>query len=723
MGFIKRFDAQLLGYDFIEPEYLPEGKDEYYIRYQQSSKNHFRKLTGQEVDMLVRNGNMSDNWDTVLVKDPFNPGLVRNCVFFGLVRIGMLEPQCLEYHDLRLPVGLYNSMIISSDIGSNVAIHNVGYLSHFIIDEECMLFNINEMETSPKAKFGNGIIKNGETEDKRIWLEICNENGGRKVLPFNGMLTSDAYLWSKYRDDKQLMDRLQEITENAYPKERGYYGRVGHGCVIKSTKSIKDVNIGNSTYIKGANKLKNLTINSSDDSPTQIGEGVELVNGIVGYGCKIFYGVKAVRFIMGVNSSLKYGARLINSFLGENSTISCCEVLNSLIYPSHEQHHNNSFLIAASIYGQTNIAAGATIGSNHTSRANDGEIAANRGFWAGLSTTLKHNSRFASFTILAKANYLHSLDIKYPFALVANNESLNRLEVIPAYWWRYNMYAIERNTWKFVKRDKRKVVGQSFEYSHFAPDSIAEIIDAINSLKLLVGRESIGIDATEEKCIKEAERLIADGHTPDSIETRDLKFEASKRPVLIKKPVVAIKAYQDMVKYYAVQVLLAYMSEKEVTMDSILALDYRSVDKSWTNLGGQIVKVSFVEQLKADIKSGKLNSWEAIHDAYRAQDKEYLTDKVKFALYALEEIFKITISKKYLCELGEEAKGLAEYVKDQIYLSRLKDYKDDFRKMLYDNDQEMVEVVGGIDDNEFIVDSQENYKTMIEQIDRLFVKN
>ena len=50
--------------------------------------------------------------------------------------------------------------------------------------------------------------------------------------------------------------------------------------------------------LRDANKLKNLTINSSADAKTQIGEGCELVNGIVGSGCRIFYGVKAVRFIM-----------------------------------------------------------------------------------------------------------------------------------------------------------------------------------------------------------------------------------------------------------------------------------------------------------------------------------------------------------------------------------------------------------------------------------------
>ena len=203
-----------------------------------------------------------------------------------------------------------------------------------------------------------------------------------RYLPFDGMITADAYLWAKYRDDTALQKALViHYPEQAFDNRRGYYGTTGNQCVIKNSLILKDVKIGSNCYIKGANKLKNLTINSSAEEPTQIGEGVELVNGIIGYGCHIFYGCKAVKFILGNNSNLKYGARLINSFLGDNSTISCCEVLNNLIFPAHEQHHNNSFLIASVVMGQSNMAAGATIGSNHNSRANDNEIQAGRGFW------------------------------------------------------------------------------------------------------------------------------------------------------------------------------------------------------------------------------------------------------------------------------------------------------------------------------------------------------
>jgi hypothetical protein len=720
MGFIKRFDAQLLGYDFVNKEFLPEGKDEHYIRYQQKEKNGFRKLTGQEVDMLVRNGNMSDNWDTVLVDDPFNPGLVRNCIFYGLVRIGKLEPQCLEYHDLRLPVGLYNSMIISSDIGDNVAIHNVGYLSHYILDSESMLFNIDEMETSNKSKFGNGIIKDGETEAQRLWMEICNENGGRKVLPFDGMLTSDAYLWSKFRDDKELMRRFQEITENAYSPKRGFYGRVGKGCVIKNTSSIKDVNIGDSTYIKGANKLKNLTINSSEDSPTQIGEGVELVNGIVGTGCKVFYGVKAVRFVMGVNSSLKYGARLINSFLGENATISCCEVLNSLIYPSHEQHHNNSFLIASCIQGQSNIAAGATLGSNHTSRANDGEIIAKRGFWAGLSTSIKHNSRFGSFTLLTKANYLHSISIDLPFALVANNESENWLEIIPAYWWRYNMYALERNAWKFVMRDKREKIGQKFEYGYLAPDSVSEILKAIDMLYRWIAEEVEPNAISHHRAI--AEKAIAEGYNPASILVSSEGIEASSRKVLVKKPVLALAAYQEMVKYYALTSFIDYMMGNRVGLEGILSLDSDGIDRCWMNVGGQIIKCSFIEELKQKVKKNELNSWDEIHAAYRSQDDCYVTDKARYAKYALSHILGQELSLDSLLHLADDGVTIAQMVKERVYQSRLKDYNDPFRRMVYDSAEEMEAVVGGINDNDFIAHSEAVYQKTLSNVKALFAK-
>ncbi|HQR01464.1 MAG TPA: DUF4954 family protein, partial [Ferruginibacter sp.] len=352
MNIIQKHPVNNLGYNFIDKKFIPKGKDEYYLRNTQNRNGiKYRKLTAAEIETLIRNRNTSDDWNKIFVSSQFNPELVRNCKFHGLVRIGKLEPFYLEFHNLRMPVGLYNSTIISCDLGNNICVDNVNYMSHYIIGNDVMLVNVNELATTDRAKFGNGILKEGEEEKTRVWIELCNEAGGRNVIPFDGMLAGDAWLWSKYRDDQALLAKFKEITDKRFDKRQGHYGYIGDRTVIKNCKIIKDVLVGSDAYFKGANKLKNLTVNSDEKRRSQIGEGCELVNGIVGYGCRIFYGVKAVRFVMASHSQLKYGARLINSYLGNNSTISCCEVLNSLIFPAHEQHHNNSFLCAAVVMG------------------------------------------------------------------------------------------------------------------------------------------------------------------------------------------------------------------------------------------------------------------------------------------------------------------------------------------------------------------------------------
>jgi hypothetical protein len=246
-----------LGYGFVDPQYLPKGKDEYYLREIQNRNGiRYRQLTAYEIEVLVRNRNTSENWNRLLVSDAFNPELVKNCKFYGLVRIGKLEPFVLEFSDLKVPVGLYNSTIISCDFGDNVVVDNVNYLSHYIIGSEVIITNVNELVTTDHSKFGIGIVKEGEDESVRIWMELCNESGGRKVIPFNGMLAGDAYLWTKFRDDEVLLQKFVEFTEAQFDTKRGYYGKIGDRTVIKNCRIIKDVWIGTDAYLKGANKLR-----------------------------------------------------------------------------------------------------------------------------------------------------------------------------------------------------------------------------------------------------------------------------------------------------------------------------------------------------------------------------------------------------------------------------------------------------------------------------------
>lgn len=710
MNQITKHPVSALGYNFVSKEYIPKGKDEYYLRHKQNRSGiRYRHLTAKEIKALTANNNFSDNWKNVQVAEPFNPQLINNCKFYGWVRIGKLESVFLEFHDVRLQVGLYNSSIISCDLGDNVVISNVNYLSHYIIGSEAIIINVNEIGVSDHSKFGNGIIRKGEKESVRIWLELCNENGGRSILPFNSMLPGDAYLWTRHRDDEVLMEKFKQFTEKQFDQQRGYYGKIGDRSVIKNAKIIKDVWIGTDVYIKGANKLKNLTINSSAEAPTQIGEGCELVNGIVGFGCRIFYGVKAVRFVLGAYSQLKYGARLINSYLGDNSTISCCEVLNSLIFPAHEQHHNNSFLCAALVMGQSNMAAGATIGSNHNSRGADGELITGRGFWPGLCVSLKHNSLFASFTLIAKGDFPAELNIPIPFALVSNDVSRDRLVIMPGYWFLYNMYALARNSGKYSSRDRRTDKTQYLEYDFLAPDSVNEIFTALGIMKKAVGKSHRG-KSTDAQALQAGEKMLEQ----KAVLKADIVvsgMENSDRKVQLIKVTEAYHIFKELVVYYGILQLVDFILKEDIA--SVEELNKKTgapLRTGWKNIGGQLIPQPLVDGFIRDIHQGTISSWTEVHDFYRDCGSRYSYQKLQHAFASLLEIKKLSpgkFSAKLFVKWLQDAVATREWMVASIQQSRAKDYSNEFRKMVYDSQEEMEKVIGRLQDNTFILQQQE----------------
>lgn len=715
---------------WIDPKYLPAGKDKYYIRNKQvrEPKGGWRHLRSGEIAALVRANNTAGNWDNIYVTDEFDPTYIKNNSFMGTVRIGRVNENGLQFHDLRLPIGITNSTIHSCDIGDDCAIHDVHYLSHYIIGSRCMLFNINEMSATDHSKFGNGVIKEGEDPAVRVKLHVMNEAECRPVYPFDGMITADAYLCAKYIDDKVLQKRLSDITQATVDYHRGYYGTVGEGCVIKTSQIIKDAKIGPACYIKGASKLKNITINSSEKEPSQIGENVILVNGIVGLGSRIFYGSTAVKFVIGSNCSLKYGARVIDSILGDNSTISCCEVLNNLIFPAHEQHHNNSFLIASVVMGQSNMAAGATIGSNHNSRATDNEIVAGRGFWPGLCVSLKHSSVFASYTLLAKGAYPYELNVKLPFSMLINDEKAAELKIIPAFWWLHNMYALCRNNWKYQNRDRRITKVQNIEFDTYAPDSMEEVIAARKLLEIWTAKawfRKNGKDfsklSDKELRTRGMELLEGDSAVVDGLEIFGEDVEKGPRPVRILKVYRAYHGYGDMLVHYAMENVLRYFKDHPEESLADLSAQFKTRrHRDWMNLGGQLMMTSDVDRLRADIREGKLKNWKEIHRRYNDIWKRYPHDKLRHAFLSLGYMMRncdIT-SEEWNRAIDDEIR-IRRYMCEQVYLTRKKDYDNSYRKATYRNEAEMLAATGTIEDNSFIKQTREETEEAVKALEAL----
>lgn len=697
-----------------------------------------RHLTPAEISVLEDNlnSNTDPTWDNFYVDDSkmgFDPTLIKNSRFSGFVILGRLWPAKLKFHDLELDASIFNSYLKNTVTGNDNAIVNAFYLENYHLGDRVILFNVQEMSCTTHSKFGNGILKAGEEEKARITIAVGNENEGRCILPFEKLIPADATLWGKFRADKELLKKFKEFTEKDFDKNEKTHGVVGDDAVIKNTTLIKDAKIGANCYIKGAFKLKNVTILSNPDEVSQIGEGVEMVNGIMAEGSRVFYQAVAVRFIIGRNCQLKYGARLLNSVLGDNSTVSCCELLNNLIFPFHEQHHNSSFLIATTILGQSNIAAGATVGSNHNSRSPDGEIIAGRGFWPGLCSDFKHNSRFASFVLASKGSYQHELDIQYPFSLLLPSETPDGpVNIIPAWYFMYDMFAIARNNYKFKARDKRITKIQHIETEPLAPDTVQDMVKAVvRIINLTSDRlEELDNEAFRRAKNHDEQILLAKDFLHKKFDTKFVLSDPicqKKFGATIHKPGIAYKTYRKMIKYFAAKSLLEYTKEKNLTSLTPAhikqSLKTLPLFTNWMNVGGQIIPRDKIEELKTLIKSGKITSWDETHAFYDECHKNYTEYKARYSVNLIERLYMMdfeTFTAQKIKNLIDDVLSIADELYNSSVVSREKDYTDYFRKMVYETNEEMDEVLGTIQNNSFLTTFKTDTEEFKKQIQNIF---
>jgi hypothetical protein len=257
--------------------------------------------------------------------------------------------------------------------------------------------------------------------------------------------------------------------------------------------------------------------------------------------------------------------------------------------------------------------------------------------------------------LLAKADYPSELDIKLPFSLVNNNLSKDQLEVMPAYWWMYNMYAMDRNSKKFAKRDKRVTKSQHIEFDNLAPDTAEEILHGMELLKGWIKRAEGG-------------PVYAEG------------MEKSKRRTLILKPVEGLRAYEEMLIFYAMKYLtLAY---GDALPPKALAQEPRQTE--WVNLGGQLVAAPDVEGMIADVEKGIIDSWKSLNDRLDHLWESYPQQRDAHAYHVLCTLSGVD----YLDEaLWQQFKTrfveIQDYIEVQKQVTRQKDDTNPFRNMTY----------------------------------------
>ena len=222
------------------------------------------------------------------------------------------------------------------------------------------------------------------------------------------------------------------------------------------------------------------------------------------------------------------------------------------------------------------------------------------------------------------------------------------------------------------------------------------------------------LQQSTDKAIIELGKKLLHTKTKKEIDTLEIfaeGFENSKRKTRLVKVYDAYHMFEKMILVYGMDALVTELSSKK--HKSIIAavnnLKSGAKDMQWTNVGGQLMPTKTVQNLLNQIKSDGISSWDEVHDFYQTASSKYPQQKIAHALAALEfitgkklESFKTNT----LVDLLDKYLAIKTSITDSILYTRSKDYKNPFRKMVYENEEEMNKVIGSIDNNSFILEQQ-----------------
>jgi hypothetical protein len=143
---------------------------------------------------------------------------------------------------------------------------------------------------------------------------------------------------------------------------------------------------------------------------------------------------------------------------------------------------------------------------------------------------------------------------------------------------------------------------------------------------------------------------------------------------------------------------------------------------SFMNIGGQLMKTSAVNKIKADVIANNISGWTDMHNRYKVEGNQYATDLLEHAYCSLLETLNIT-TKQFTSELFKDLLQQTivtkQWMTEGILKSREKDYTNPYRKMVYENNNEMNKVIGKLEDNSFIQGQFEGLDLFKKQIQEM----
>ncbi|MBN2417322.1 DUF4954 family protein [bacterium] len=636
-----------------------------------------RAIHKSEIETLEKQGCSADVWETVQVKNNFNPACIRNVHFSGRVTIGRCGQDVERAHGFPAKSGVYNCTIRDCSIGDAVYISDVKLLANYEISDNVIIENVASLCVSGETAFGNGVE-----------IEVLNEAGGREIPIFDRLSAQTAYMLTAYRHDALFIEKLKQMIAVYVGTRTSTRGAIGAEAVIRNCGTIHNVLIGPAARIDGALTLKEGTVGGSIHDPVVIGAGVIAEDFIILSGSAVDSGTMLSKCFVG------QGVRMGKGFSAENSAFFAnCEGFHSeacsvFAGPYTVTHHRSTLLIAG-MFSFYNAGSG-TNQSNHMYKlgpVHQGIL--ERGAKTGSFSYLLWPSRVGAFTAVVGKHYANFDTADFPFSYITEEEGKSVLT--PG----MNLFTVgtSRDSRKWPGRDRRRDP-EKLDLIHFDllnPYVTGKMVRGIEQLRLLY-----------EKTPKEKVFVTCAG-----IQVRRLMLKSG------------IKYYELAVKIFLGEQLVRLLSEIEAgfSVENVVShiVHAGEVDFKWVDLAGLLSPKDRIDELMKAVRNEEIFDLDGVHrhmlDIYNAYDAAVRAWFIRL-VEVRYDINRSDVTATHLVQILEDWKESAQKLHNMIIKDAYKEF-DSSSKIGFgidggpeDRDEDFTAVRGMHKTNSFVTDLQ-----------------
>ena len=406
------------------------------------SSTFYRQLSAQEISALEARGCSAADWSKVTVaKDGFDATRLSNVEFSGSVRIGSLRGTFLRSGGVVRQSQISDVTLHETTVGNDTYIRHVAnYIANYDIADGAFIENVDCLTATLNSSYGVG------TE-----VSVLNETGGREVPIYERLSAQTAYLIAMYRHESDMVAKLVGMIKAHAHSLVGTRGRVGRKAEIVNCGTITDVNIGDYAHIKGATRLKDGTIASSEAHPVFVGRDVIAEGFVFASGSRVDDGAVVHHCFVGQASALSHLFSAHDSLFFANCNCENGEAAAIFGGPYTVTMHKSSLLIAG-MFSFLNAGSGSNQ-SNHMYKLgpiHQGVV--ERGSKTTSDSYILWPARIGAFSLVMGRHVNHPDTSRLPFSYLIENNSGSYL--VPG----VNLRSVGtiRDAQKWPRRDKRK---------------------------------------------------------------------------------------------------------------------------------------------------------------------------------------------------------------------------------------------------------------------------